>query len=245
MINMKKFLKFAICFSLITAFLCCLCACSSDDVATGLNNPVTHENITISITDIFGTDDNTYIVAKVKLSEHESVYDGRLNDIIVSGKADGYIYECIGYDEEAKEQTYMISIGSVKSRKIKLEIINYDSVPNPMQTLCRAKWLFSVNRKDRSRMIRSTYINDDVIEKIEVYDRALILIPKEGHSVKELSDADISLIDKNGNEIKPAANSIAIKECNSTYGKLLLNEHQNAKDIIKVKINDREYPIHE
>ena len=94
-------------------------------------------------------------------------------------------------------------------------------------------------------MIRSTDINDDVIEKLEVYDRALILIPKEGHSVKELSDADISLIDKNGNEIKPAANSIAIKECNSTYGKLLLNEHQNAKDIIKVKINDREYPIHE
>jgi len=239
---MKKQLRNLLLYSFAVLALS-FCSCGKEKLP-GLNTPVTHENISISLTDVFGDDDHTYIVAEAVLSEYESVYDGKIAEIIVSGDGTGgYSWHCIGWDEEKSTQNYLICINSSDKSERKIEVRDFRSVSNPMNKLADALWVFSVDTALAKPLVQTIEVHDEILSEIKVYERALILIPSEEITAEELSSYGIAVKDGSGQESVLKANSLMAERCYFSFGCLLFEDSSDLDKSKTLVIGEKEYSV--
>lgn len=237
---MKKIVSTFIgsCFALL---ILGLCSCEKEELF-GMDHPVTHENIAVSVTGMFGDEESTYLVADVVLSDVDSVSDGKIADIIVSGDGNGgYSWHCIGYNEEENTQIYLISVNSPEKLVRKIEFLDFRSAANPMNTIVDASWEFSVDTAMAEPLMKTLVIQDELLSEIKVYKNALILVPADGMKAEDLYVYEIFVRDGTGTEMELVANSIKTERCYFRYGCLLLGENVIADEVKTVVIGEKEY----
>ncbi len=220
-----------------------LCSCEREDVP-GLNTSVTHENIAVTLTDLFGDEEHTYITAEVELTENDSVYEGTIAEIIVSGDGTGgYSWHCIGWDKKSHTQTYLIAVTSSDKCVRTIEFLDYRSVTDPMNEIADASWLFSVDTSAAELLCDTVEVHDEMLSEIRVFESAMILIPSDGVSTEALSALEATVIDQSGNEAALSANSLSAERCRFSFGILLLEE-EISSDISKIVLGEKEYLLH-
>ena len=244
--------RIAFCVLLFAPLFLCTCKSSID---TGLNVKVTHENISMSIVkvthenismsiiDMFGDDDATYVIAKLELSEHDSVYDGKIPDysVLVTGNiSGGYSSCCIGYDEENKTQTYLVKINSPDRCNVDIEFGDYCSTSDLTRKIVDGDWKFSVDLRKRTPLLNTIDVNEGVLSQINVFERAVILFPMNG--TEELSNCKIEFKGKNGKTIIPSADSLAVDGCYSSCGVVTFENAEDGEPK-KIVIDGVEYPL--
>lgn len=237
---MNKVIKALVC-CVLTSAIIFLCSCDNRDVSD-LNTPIVHENISISLLELFGDEENTYIVAEVKLSESDSVYEGKIAETIITGDITGsYSTNCIGYDDNKKTQIYLIHINSSVKCKVEIDFRNYRSSSNPMNLIVEANWTFSVDLSKQNSLIRTVNVNDDIISHIKIFEKGIIIIPAQEYAIEDLSNCKIEIKDEFDSSVSLLANSLSADKCYLSFGCILLNTSSNNGNINKLTIDEKEY----
>ena len=240
MIKVVKAIEAVVCVVLISATIS-LCSCENK-VVSDLNTPIEHENISISLLSLFGDEENTYIVAEVKLSENDSVHEGKIDETIITGRlSGGYSTNCIGYDDSKKTQIYLVHINSSGKCKTKIDFMNYRSLSNPMNLIVKANWTFTVDLRKQNPLVNTVYVNDDVISQIKVFEDGIIIVPAQEHTIEDLSNYKIEIKDQFDNSASLLANSLSMDKCYLSFGCILLDNSSNHSDINKLIIDEKEY----
>ncbi len=225
---------------IITSAIIFLCSCNNGEVS-GLNTPIVHENISISLLDLFGDEENTYIVAEVKLSEHDSVYEGKIAETIITGDLTGsYSVNCIGYDDDKMTQIYLIHINSSVKSKVEIDFRNYRSLSDPMNLIVEASWMFSVDLSKQNFLINTVDVNDDMISHVKIFNEGIIIVPAQEYTVGELSKCKIEIKDQFDSPVSLLANSLSIDKCYFSFGCILLDPSSNNGNINKLTIDEKE-----
>ena len=233
----------------IRALVCCvlistvifLCSCEQS-VVSDFNTPIEHENISISLLNLFGDEENTYIVAEVKLSENDSVYEGKIAETIITGDITGsYSTNCIGYNESQKTQIYLIHINSSTKSKIEIDFRNYRSLTNPMNMIVEANWTFSVDLSKQNPLINTVNVNDDIISKIEIFENGIIIVPAQEYTIEDLSNCKIEIKDQFDGSVSLLANSLEMDKCYLSFGCILLDTSTSNGEINTLTIDEKEY----
>ena len=224
---------------LITCFS--FTACQED--LPGLNEPIINENISVTVTSVFNDTAATYIITEVKLSEEYDINDGRLFSMSLKGSsfknASGYNYSCIGLNESDMTQYYLISITAIPISDLYVKWSAFRSKFNPMNKIVECDWKFKLNISDSKPKIKSIEINDGIVEKINLYEDAILIAPTQ--SIDELKEYDVSLYDKNGESVEPKLNSLEFNDSKFIFACLVLDPKNS--EIAKVKIGENEYFI--
>lgn len=224
---------------LITCFS--FTACQED--FPGLNEPIINENISVTVTSVFNDTAATYIITEVKLSEEYDINDGRLFSMSLKGSsfknASGYNYSCIGLNESDMTQYYLIGVSSLPKGNIYINWSSFRSKLNPMNRLVEADWEFKLKRSDSAPKIKSIEINDGIVEKINLYEDAILIAPTQ--SIDELKEYDVSLYDKNGESVEPKLNSLEFNDSKFMFACLILDSNNN--EISKIEIGENEYSL--
>lgn len=237
---MMKGIKALVC-CVLTAAIIFLCSCDNREVPDW-NTPIVHENISISLLDLFGDEENTYIVVEVKLSESDSVYEGKIAETIITGDITGsYSTNCIGYDDNTKTQIYLIHIYSSMKCKVEVDFRNYRSLSNPMNLIIEANWTFSVDLRKQKSLLKTVVANDDIISHIKIFKKGIIIVPAQGYTIEDLSNCKIEIKDQFDRLVSPLANSLSTDKCYLSFGCILLDTSSNHSDINKLTIDEKEY----
>lgn len=238
----KKILRCAFCCVFLPAVCWMLWSCESQRTRAGSHEPVAVENVSVEIVDFFGDAENTYVVAELLLSEHDSVYDGQLSSLIVDAAKmqGGYSFNCVGRDEIEHTQTYLICIGARAKGEIGLTFINYRSVIDPMNRIVEGEWLFSIDSKEMTSLNETITIEDKTLNHIKLFDNAIIILPSTNISLEEFRAYKVSAFDTRGEEIPTVVNSMLENNCYFNFA-FLMFENQN--DLEKISINNIDYFI--
>ncbi len=189
---------------LILALVMLLTACSSG--GAGINQAVTHENLSVQITKVFGDEKNAYILFEANVSEAESVTNGRLSTAIVNVKsAGGYSFSLIGRSEETHTQTYLLKVSGDKrlaGKKMGVSLSDYRSEENLMENLIEAgmEWAFEFTYQPE----KVTASSDSMLANISLYGGVLVITPKDADAWEEIKEAGgLDVVDVKGELLTP------------------------------------------
>lgn len=217
-------------------------SCGLKEKTPGLHETVVVENASVEVIDFFGDAENTYIVAELLLSEHDSVYDGQLSSLIVSAPKmqGGYAFYCVGRDEIEHTQTYLICIGARAKGEIGLTFINYRSVINPMNRIVEGEWRFSIDSGEMKSPNETIIIENATLKHIKLFDNAMIVLPSANISLEEFRAYRVAAFNATGEELFAAVNSMSEEHCHFEFAFLRFDKQEELK---KITINDIDYFI--
>lgn len=237
----NKILNGVLCFAclLLVGLLCVSCA--SEKETAGLHKPIVVENVSVEVVDFFGDSENTYFVVKLLLSEHDSVYDGKLSDMIVSTEMQGgYSFYCVGHDEIGHTQTYLVHINAPAKGKIGLTFGDYRSIDNPMNRIVDGKWMFSIDSQDMKYLNKTLTIEDETLKSISLFDNAIIIHPSTSINLEEFKSYKVAAFDVMGKEIPAVVNSMSEDYCYFHFAFIMLEKQDDLK---KISVNNIDYFI--
>ncbi len=201
---------------LTLAAMMLLMSCSR--VAAGINEAVTHENLSVRITDVFGDENNAYILLEAKMADTESVTNGRLNTALVDAKAaGGYSFSLIGRNEEAHTQTYLVTVSGEKrltDKKIGVSLSDYRSEENPLEHLIEAgtEWMFAFTYKPEAATASKSF-DDRAVTEIRLYGNVLVITPKNADPSDSIKASGLTITDASGAALEPVLCSADEARC--------------------------------
>lgn len=231
---LKKILCCVLCFACLT-----VCSCETGNKKAGLHQAVVLDNISVEVSDFFGDSENTYIVLKLLLSEHDSVYDGQLSNVTLNTKMQGgYSYYCVARNESKHTQTYLIHVNAPSKGKLDLTIKNYRSVINPMNRIVEGEWQFSIDSKRIKPLKETIVIENEPIDQIQLFDNAIIIHPSESINFEEFRSYQVSAFNSFEEEVFPEVNSISENNC---YFDFVFLKFEKQEELKKITINNIDY----
>ena len=229
-------------------FLLLLTSCQTEK-QSGLGQHVTVENLDVSIVDVFGNENQAYIIAVATLPSTESVQAAELESVLVDchGVEGSYSFYCIGRNEETHTQTYLISLksesGSLCNKKVNVSFTNFSSLENPMYRLIHGEWTFSFRLQYDPAEQQVFLFHDGTIQEIFLYDRAIILCPANHTSFDQMKAQPIIFENADGVSITPQVSSQYEEKCYYESLIFLFSETTHASSVEKVLLGGCEYTI--
>ena len=232
---------------IIISVVLALTACNEN--IAGINENITHENLSVKVTEVFGNNTTAYILLEASMGENESVSNGRLLDSVVDIDEKGsYSFNLIGRNENSHTQTYLIRVAAeegLKGKDIYIALSNYVSEENPMNRLIdpKAKWEFSFKYNPKEAVTKS--FDDEIVSRIDIYDDVLIIIPKDNQSLSTIENS--CPVFNNGTEGKNVEYEICSSDEQRCYMSKIVYifEESEMKKIKNVVIGENSYSLTE